>query len=165
MVAAAVIAVVALALSVLLVRDTAEHVALEQSQQSDATEPPPPLRRAFPDATWRRPALRACSQAGLINNLNDALAWGLVPLFLAANGASVAQIGLIAGLYPAVWGLGQIWTGHWSDRVGRKLPIVAGMLAASRGARRAGRLRGRRSRSPPPPRSCSASAPRSCTRR
>ena len=127
-VAAAVIAVAALALSVLLVRDTAEHVALEQSQQPDAAEPPPPLRRAFPDATWRRPALRACSQAGLVNNLNDALAWGLVPLFLAANGASVAQIGLIAGLYPAVWGLGQIWTGHWSDRVGRKLPIVAGML-------------------------------------
>jgi MFS family permease len=127
-IAAAVIAVVALALSVLLVRDTAEHVVLEQSQQSDAAEQPPALRRAFPDATWRRPALRACSQAGLINNLNDALAWGLVPLFLAANGASVGQIGLIAGVYPAVWGLGQIWTGHWSDRVGRKLPIVAGML-------------------------------------
>jgi MFS family permease len=54
--------------------------------------------------------------------------WGLVPLFLAANGASVGQIGLVAGVYPAVWGLGQIWTGHWSDRVGRKLPIVAGML-------------------------------------
>jgi MFS family permease len=126
--AAAVIAVVALTLSVLFVRDTAGHVALEQSRQHDAGEAPPPLRRAFPDATWRRPALRACSQAGLVNNLNDALAWGLVPLFLAANGASVGQIGLIAGIYPAVWGLGQIWTGHWSDRVGRKLPIVTGML-------------------------------------
>jgi MFS family permease len=127
-VAAAVIAVAALTLSVLLVRDTAEHVALEQSRQPDAAEPAPPLRRAFVDATWRRPALRACSQAGLVNNLNDALAWGLVPLFLAANGAGVAEIGLVAGVYPAVWGLGQIWTGHWSDRVGRKLPIVAGML-------------------------------------
>ena len=128
-VASAVLAVVALALSVLLVRDTSGHVALEQSRQHDAGEPPPPpLRRVFPDATWRRPALRACSQAGLVNNLNDALAWGLVPLFLAANGASVGQIGLIAGVYPAVWGLGQIWTGHWSDRVGRKLPIVVGML-------------------------------------
>jgi MFS family permease len=135
-VAAAVFAVVALALSVLLVRDTAGHVALEQSRQHDAGEPPLPLRRAFPDATWRRPALRACSQAGLVNNLNDALAWGLVPLFLAANGASVGQIGLVAGVYPAVWGLGQIWTGHWSDRVGRKAPIVAGMLlqAAALGA-------------------------------
>ena len=135
-VAATVFAVVALALSVLLVRDTSGHAALEQSRQHDAGEPPPPLRRAFPDATWRRPPLRSCSQAGLVNNLNDALAWGLVPLFLAANGASVGQIGLVAGLYPAVWGLGQIWTGHWSDRVGRKLPIVVGMLlqAAALGA-------------------------------
>jgi MFS family permease len=91
----------------------------------------PPLRRAFPDATWRRPALRACSQAGLVNNLNDALAWGLVPLFLAAHDVGVGEIGLIAGLYPAVWGIGQIWTGHWSDRVGRKPLIVAGMLTQS----------------------------------
>jgi hypothetical protein len=159
--AAAVIAVVALTLSVLFVRDTAGHVALEQSRQHDAGEAPPPLRRAFPDATWRRPALRACSQAGLVNNLNDALAWGLVPLFLAANGAGVGQIGLIAGIYPAVWGLGQIWTGHWSDRVGRKLPIVAGMLlqAAALGllAASEGRV--------PIAAACSASAPRSCTRR
>ncbi|HKH41500.1 MAG TPA: MFS transporter [Solirubrobacterales bacterium] len=58
----------------------------------------------------------------------DALAWGLVPLFLAAHGASIGEIGLVAGIYPAVWGLGQIWTGHWSDSVGRKPVIVAGML-------------------------------------
>jgi MFS family permease len=64
----------------------------------------------------------------LVNNLNDALAWGVIPLFLAAHGASAAQVGLIAGLYPAVWGIGQIGTGHWSDRVGRKPLIVAGML-------------------------------------
>ena len=63
-----------------------------------------------------------------MNNLNDALAWGLVPLFLAAGGASPAQVGLVAGLYPAVWGVGQIWTGHWSDRLGRKPLIVGGML-------------------------------------
>jgi len=63
-----------------------------------------------------------------VNNLNDALAWGLVPLFLAAHGAGVGAIGLVAGIYPAVWGAGQIWTGHWSDRVGRKPPIVSGML-------------------------------------
>jgi MFS family permease len=127
-VAAATIAVVALAVSVLLVRDTADHVALEQARGHDRTETAPPLRRAFPDATWRRPALRACSQAGLVNNLNDALAWGLIPLFLAAHGASVGQVGLVAGIYPAVWGVGQIWTGHWSDRAGRKPLIVAGML-------------------------------------
>jgi MFS family permease len=126
-VAGAAIAVIALALSVIFVRDTAGHVALEQAAH-DRTETAPPLADAFRDATWRRPALRACSQAGLINNLNDALAWGLIPLFLAAHGASVGEIGLIAGLYPAVWGIGQIWTGHWSDRIGRKPPIVTGML-------------------------------------
>jgi MFS family permease len=124
----AVIAATALVASVLFVRDTAAHVALEQSRHHDGDEPPPRLRRAFSDATWRRPALRACSQAGLVNNLNDALAWGLVPLFLAAHGAGVGTIGVVAGLYPAVWGAGQIWTGHWSDRIGRKPLIVAGML-------------------------------------
>src|SRR5439155_13436032 len=88
----------------------------------------PRLPAAFADATWRRPDLRSCSQAGLVNNLNDALAWGLVPLFLAAHGASVAQVGAVAGIYPAVWGAGQVFTGHWSDQVGRKPLIVAGML-------------------------------------
>jgi MFS family permease len=125
-VATAAIAVAGLLISALFVRDTAAHVALEQQQHGAGA--PPPLRRAFPDATWRRPALRACSQAGLVNNLNDALAWGLVPLFLAAHGVGVGEIGLVAGVYPAVWGVGQIWTGHWSDRVGRKPLIVGGML-------------------------------------
>ena len=123
------IAVTALAVSVLFVRDTAGHVALEQALRHPGDEEPSPkLREAFPDATWRRPALRSCSQAGLVNNLNDALAWGLVPLFLAAHGARVGSVGLVAGLYPAVWGAGQIFTGHWSDRVGRKPLIVSGML-------------------------------------
>jgi MFS family permease len=72
--------------------------------------------------------LRACSQAGLVNNLNDALAWGLVPLYLAAHGATTGEIGVIAALYPAVWGVGQIGTGWLSDHVGRKPLIVAGML-------------------------------------
>jgi MFS family permease len=127
-VAGAAIAIVALLLSALLVRDTAAHVALEQRDHPGPDERPPALGEAFADATWRVPALRSCSQAGLVNNLNDALAWGLVPLFLAAHEAGVGTIGLVAGLYPAVWGVAQIWTGHWSDRVGRKAPIVGGML-------------------------------------
>ena len=119
----------ALTLSVLFVRDTSAHVALEQSSHPiERGGRAPTLGRAFADATHRMPALRSCSQAGLVNNLNDAVAWGLVPLFLAAHGASVSAIGLVAGLYPAVWGLGQIATGAWSDRVGRKPLIVAGML-------------------------------------
>jgi MFS family permease len=125
----AVIAVAALVLSVLFVRDTSDHVALEQSREvAPSDETPPPLREAFPRATYRQPALRSCSQAGLVNNLNDGLAWGLVPLFLAAHGAGVASIGLVAAVYPAVWSVVQIGTGYWSDSVGRKLPIVGGMF-------------------------------------
>jgi MFS family permease len=127
--AAAGIAVIALLLSVVFVRDTGAHVALEQERHHARDDrAAPALRDAFRDASWRVPALRACSQAGLVNNVNDALAWGLVPLFLAAHGAGVGEIGLVAGLYPAVWGVGQIWTGHLSDRLGRKPLIVAGML-------------------------------------
>jgi MFS family permease len=124
----AAIALLALAITVIFVRDTGAHVALEQSEHHDETEVAPRIRDAFPDATYRIPALRSCAQAGLVNNLNDALAWGLVPLFLASHGASNGEIGLVAGIYPGVWGVGQIWAGHWSDSAGRKPLIVAGML-------------------------------------
>jgi MFS family permease len=128
-VAGAVIAVVALLMSILFVRDTAAHVALEQTRDhAQADDHAPRLRDAFAQASFREPALRSCSQAGLVNNLNDALAWGLVPLYLAAHGASVSSIGLVAALYPGVWSVTQIATGHWSDQVGRKPLIVAGML-------------------------------------
>jgi MFS family permease len=128
-VAGAVIAVIAFLLSVLFVRDTAAHVALEQARDhARADNAAPTLRRAFAQASYRVPALRSCSQAGLVNNLNDGLAWGLVPLYLAAHGASVSEIGLVAALYPGVWSVAQIATGHWSDRVGRKPLIAAGML-------------------------------------
>jgi MFS family permease len=125
----AAIALVALALSAVFVRDTEDHVDLEQrSGDHDRDEAAPGVRSAFADGSFRRPTLRACSQAGLVNNLNDALAWGLVPLFLAADGASAGEIGLVAGIYPGVWGIGQIFAGGWSDRIGRKPLIVAGML-------------------------------------
>jgi MFS family permease len=127
-VSGAAIAVTAFLLSVLFVRDTAAHVELEQAGRQDETEGVPRLRQAFASASYRIPALRSCSQAGLINNLNDGLAWGLVPLFLAAHGASEGQIGLVAAVYPGVWAVAQIPTGHWSDIVGRKPLIVGGML-------------------------------------
>jgi MFS family permease len=79
-------------------------------------------------ASVRDPVLRACSQAGLVNNLNDALAWGLAPLYLAAHGASVRQIAVVAAAYPVVWGAGQLATGWLSDHTGRKPLITAGML-------------------------------------
>ena len=125
-VGAAVIAALGTAISVVFVRDTAAHVAREQQDHGQSEGQT--LRAAFARATVREPMLRACSQAGLVNNLNDALAWGLVPLYLAANGASPAQIGIVAGIYPAVWGAGQLLTGWLSDHTGRKPLITAGML-------------------------------------
>jgi len=126
-VGAAVIAAVGLAVSVTWVRDTHAHVALEQ-RDHDPTAPAHTLRSALIHATWRDPVLRSCSQAGLVNNLNDALAWGLAPLFLAAHGASVRQIALVAAAYPVVWGAGQLLTGWLSDHTGRKPLITLGML-------------------------------------
>jgi MFS family permease len=126
--AGAAIALTAFLVSALFVRDTAAHVALEQATDPGADGTPPTLGAAFADASYRRPALRSCSQAGLVNNLNDGVAWGLVPLFLAAHGAGAPSIGLVAAVYPGVWSVTQIATGHWSDSVGRKPLIVAGML-------------------------------------
>src|SRR5207247_3431502 len=86
------------------------------------------LRSAFVHTSAHDPIVRACSQAGLVNNLNDALAWGLAPLYLAAHGASAHQVGAVAAVYPAVWGVGQLFAGWLSDHVGRRPPIVIGML-------------------------------------
>src|SRR5207237_6823956 len=78
--------------------------------------------------SFKDPALSSCSQAGMVNNLNDGLAWGIFPLFFAqVGGLSVGRIGVLAALYPAVWGIGQLVTGAWSDRVGRKWLIASGM--------------------------------------
>jgi MFS family permease len=123
----AAIATAGLGLSALFVRDTHAHVTTEQHDHG-ARAHKIALRRAFPLVSYRDPVLRACSQAGLVNNLNDALAWGLAPLYLAANGASASQIGAVAAVYPAVWGLGQLGTGWLSDHVGRKPLIALGML-------------------------------------
>ncbi len=131
---AAMIAVAGLLVSVFAVRDTAGHVAAEQATHAGgASEQPPKLGEAFARATYREPALRSCSQAGLVNNLNDALAWGLVPLYLAAHGASVGQVALVAGIYPAVWAIAQIGAGQLSDTLGRKPLIVAGMVVQALG--------------------------------
>jgi MFS family permease len=127
-VGAAVLAAVGLLVSVFAVRDTGAHVALEQHTHGTDEEPQLSLRSAFARASLRDPVLRACSQAGLVNNLNDALAWGLAPLYLAAHGASVRQIAVVAAVYPVVWGAGQLLTGWLSDHTGRKPLIAAGML-------------------------------------
>ena len=127
-VGAALIAITGLLISVFAVRDTTAHVTLEQRDHGQQGPAHANLRSAFTHASLRDPILRACSQAGLVNNLNDALAWGLAPLYLAANGASLRQIAIVAAAYPVVWGAGQLFTGWLSDHTGRKPLIVAGML-------------------------------------
>jgi MFS family permease len=124
---AVVIVAAGVLISILAVRDTGGHVELEQ--RAHGGEPShTSLGSAFVHATLRDPVLRACSQAGLVNNLNDALAWGLAPLYLAAHGASVREIAVVAAAYPVVWGAGQLLTGWASDHIGRKPLIVGGML-------------------------------------
>ena len=78
--------------------------------------------------SFAEPALSAACQAGMVNNLNDGVAWGLFPILFAGHGLTVSQIGVLAALYPAVWGAGQLATGALSDRIGRKWLIVTGML-------------------------------------
>jgi MFS family permease len=127
-----------LSLSALVVRETRGHAQLEAGLAADArhasAQPPAsdyrPLstREIFVLTSLRERALSACSQAGLVNNLNDGLAWGLLPLLFARGGLSVARVGVLAAVYPAVWGLGQLVTGPLSDRLGRKPLIVGGML-------------------------------------
>jgi MFS family permease len=123
---AAVIAGLGLLISLLFIRDTGAHVDEEQRLRGEAVAST--LRSAFVRGTVSDRVLRACSQAGLVNNLNDALAWGLAPLYLAANGASITEVGIVAAVYPAVWGLGQLATGALSDHTGRKPLITTGML-------------------------------------
>ena len=122
------ISVLGLALSAAFVRETHGHAREEarlHHQQSDAQQP---FRETFVITSARDPSLSAVCQAGLVNNLNDALVWGLVPVYLAAQGLSVGRIGVVAAAYPASWGIAQLGTGAWSDRVGRKPLIVAGLF-------------------------------------
>jgi MFS family permease len=115
-----------LTLSALVVRETRRYV--EHEQGSAGGPPALPWRSVFTRTTFRDPSLSAACQAGLVNNLNDGMAWGLLPLFFAGAGLSLREIGLLAATYPAVWAIAQIGTGAWSDRVGRKPLIVGGML-------------------------------------
>lgn len=120
-------AVLGLILSVALVKDTTEHAREEARTQSRGEVEAPPFRQIFALTSYRNPTLFSVSQAGLINNLNDGMAWGLFPLFFASHGLGVRSIGVLASTYPAVWGLSQLATGELSDRWGRKWMIAVGM--------------------------------------
>jgi MFS family permease len=115
-----------LLLSALVVRETKAHATLESSLRKES-EQPPGAHEVFLQTTLRDPNLSSVSQAGLVNNLNDGMAWGLFPLFFAAAQMSLESIGVLTAIYPAVWGVAQLATGSLSDRVGRKWLIVAGM--------------------------------------
>ncbi len=119
-------AVLGLGASVLLVHETRGHVDLEQRQLDRPAAPA--WREVFWRTTFHDPSLSAASQAGLVNNLNDAMAWGLLPLFYAAAGLAIGEIGILAATYPAVWAIAQVGTGALSDQTGRKPLIVGGML-------------------------------------
>ncbi|MDW6024149.1 MFS transporter [Mesorhizobium sp. BAC0120] len=119
-------AIIGTTLSVLLVRDTREHLRLElASHPREASKLG--FRDVFALTSWRDRNLFAASQAGLVNNLNDGMSWGIFPLFFAAHGLAVERIGMLKAIYPATWGVLQIVTGPLSDRWGRKGLIVAGM--------------------------------------
>jgi MFS family permease len=121
-------------LTVFFVRDTAGHVREEIRALADGADrnedrdSGPSSLAVFSRATWSDPALATASHAGLVNNLNDGVAWGLFPLFFAAAGLSLHEISVLAFIYPATWGVSQLATGHLSDRWGRKGLIVSGML-------------------------------------
>jgi MFS family permease len=120
------VAAAGLALSALFVRDTGFHVAGEAAGHAGSSRLA--LRSAFAEATWRRAQLVGASQAGFVNNLNDALAWAILPLYFASRGASLQQVAALAAVYPLLWGSCQLATGWLSDRLGRRPLIVAGML-------------------------------------
>jgi MFS family permease len=115
-----------LGLSALFVKDTRPHVAVE-TEQHDAEETAT-LLAAFARTSWRNSRLFGISQAGFVNNLNDALAWGVFPLFFVSRGLSLEEVGILAAVYPLVWGALQMGTGWLSDSIGRSPLIIAGML-------------------------------------
>ena len=129
-----VFAIVGLALSAFLVRETRHHVSHESALLGTlAPDGVPTPREVFWRTTLLDANLSSVSQAGLVNNLNDGMAWGLFPLVFAAAGMNLAQVGLLAAVYPATWGVGQLVTGALSDRTGRKPLIVWGMWIQAAG--------------------------------
>jgi MFS family permease len=125
-------ALLGLVVSVFFVRDTREHVRLEMEEHPPETSPLS-FREIFARTSFKDRNLFACSQAGLVNNLNDGMSWGMFPLFFSAFGLGVERIGILKAVYPAVWGCLQVLTGPLSDRWGRKWLIVGGMWVQAAG--------------------------------
>lgn len=116
-------AVLGLLGSIFLIKDTQKHVQAENTFSTI-----PRLKNSFWDTTWKHPNLGSVTQAGLVNNLNDGMAWGLFPILLASKGFDLEAIGIVTATYPAVWGLGQLITGKMADRYPKKALLFIGML-------------------------------------
>ena len=121
-------AALGLGLSAGFVQETRHHAVSEAAAAPDVERPAGGFAAVFARTSWQDRSLAAVCQAGLVNNAVDGLAWAVLPLLFAAEGLSVGRIGVLAAVYPGVWCVGQLVTGAWSDRVGRKPLIVAGML-------------------------------------
>jgi MFS family permease len=127
---------VGLGLSVFAVKETREHARFEAANhvsRHDHLHAGLSTAQVFWLTSVKERALSAASQAGMVNNLNDGLAWGLFPILFASHGLSITEIGILAGIYPAVWGVGQLATGALSDRIGRKWLIATGMWVQAAG--------------------------------
>ncbi len=129
----AVYAVAGTLLSGFLVRETLGHLALEMRSHQGGAAAALSQKEVFARTTFSDRELSSATQAGLVNNLNDGMAWGLFPILFSSLGMDLARVGILAGLYPAVWGILQLWTGHLSDVHGRKPLIVGGMLVQAAG--------------------------------
>ncbi len=118
-----VLMVLGLLFSIFFIKDTRHHVAKEEGSSGMAR-----LKNIFWDTTWKDKNLGSVSQAGLINNLNDGMAWGLFPILLSGKGFNLEQIGIVTALYPAIWGIGQLFTGKMADIFSKKDMLFIGML-------------------------------------
>ena len=118
-----VLVVLGLAGSIFFIKDTKHHVAKETINNDI-----PRLKNIFRDTTWKNKNLGSVTQAGLINNLNDGMAWGIFPILLASKGFTIGEIGIVTAIYPAVWGIGQLFTGKMADKFCKKDMLYTGML-------------------------------------
>ena len=109
--------------SIFFIKDTRHHVAKESSSSSV-----PKLKNIFWDTTWKDKNLGSVTQAGLINNLNDGMVWGIFPILLAGKNFTLEQIGIVTAVYPAVWGIGQLFTGKMADKFCKRNMLYLGML-------------------------------------
>ncbi len=128
-------AIAGLLLSLFFVRESQGHATVEARQHHDATgaAAQPSFRHILALTSWKDRTLFAVSQAGMINNLNDGMAWGLFPLYFALAGLSIGEVSLLAAIYPAIWGIAQLGAGALSDYLGRKWPIAGGMMVQASG--------------------------------